>query len=204
MKPPCYNGDETLHGDITKLALFVAGVLFAIFGIAGCYTLDASEPIKHVGPAECYPDPAKTPGCIMPQATEEAVSQPGYSKTVRHVSNLLKWQVFILYGFAAPGEAMDLKRLHELERQFEIDHFISLELGGSNDIKNLWPEPYAAPVMESQTLGARQKDVVETELHRRIKKGQLTLTDAQRIILTDWVRAYFEIKSGKPLTIPSS
>ncbi len=25
----------------------------------------------------------------------------------------------------------------------EVDHLVSLELGGSNDIRNLWPEPSA-------------------------------------------------------------
>lgn len=162
--------------------------------------LVAAPPVKHDGPAACYPDPTKTPGCVMPHVTAEQVTETGYTENARHVSKLLKWQVFILYGFAAPGEPLDLKRLHELEMQFEIDHFVSLELGGSNDIKNLWPQAYAAPVVSMQTMGARQKDVVETELHRRIKKGQITLKQAQDIILTDWVRAYFEIKTKKPLT----
>jgi len=201
MKPPRY--EEPIFETFTLLrwALLVLSIT-ACAALAGCPKLGASEPIKHVGPAACYPDPTKTPGCIIPQVTAEQVTTTGYTETARHVSKQLKWRVFILYGFAAVGEPLDAQRMRDLEHQFEIDHFISLELGGSNDIKNLWPQPYAAPVVEGQTLGARQKDVVETGLHRLIKQGKLSLADAQAIIRTDWVKAYFEIKTGKPVTIP--
>ena len=42
---------------------------------------------------------------------------------------------------------------------FEVDHFIPLEIGGSNDLTNLWPEP-AAP-----TPGFHQKDQFENLEH---------------------------------------
>jgi len=88
-----------------------------------------------------------------------------------------------------------------LLKQYEIDHFISLELGGANDLKNLWPEPYEI-VVKGEKLGARQKDVVETGLHRMMKKRSLTLKQTQAIIQKDWVRAYHQMKAHQPVTVP--
>jgi hypothetical protein len=66
----------------------------------------------------------------------------------------------------------------------EVDHLISLELGGSNAIRNLWPEPYAG------RWGARTKDVLENRLHDLVCEGRLALRSAQRQEAWDWVAAY--------------
>lgn len=68
----------------------------------------------------------------------------------------------------------------------EVDHFLSLELGGTNNKdKNLWAEPY------SGKYGAREKDKVETRLHKMICAGPdaewMTLKDAQDCIEKDWI-----------------
>jgi hypothetical protein len=73
---------------------------------------------------------------------------------------------------------------------YEVDHFVSLELGGSNDIKNLWPEPYLPKP------GARQKDVVENYLHRQVCAGNMTLPDAQQAIKSDWYKIYEKIHAN--------
>jgi hypothetical protein len=70
---------------------------------------------------------------------------------------------------------------------YEIDHFIPLELGGSNDIANLWPQP-ARPAP-----GFHEKDKVETALHDEVcKTHTMTLDQAQRLIATDWLTYYNE------------
>jgi hypothetical protein len=123
-----------------------------------------------------YPDAGLTPGHVM--TTDRAtVCRVGYTKTVRSVSAAERREVFARYGIA------------EHFGDYEVDHFISLELGGSNDLANLWPEPYAGD------LGARKKDVVETSLHRRVCKGALSLAEAVKIITTDWVAEYQRIKA---------
>jgi hypothetical protein len=67
---------------------------------------------------------------------------------------------------------------------YEEDHLISLQLGGSpTDPKNLWPEPYAGN-------NARKKDVIETKLKNLICTGKIQLADAQKAIATNWVLAY--------------
>ena len=82
----------------------------------------------------------------------------------------LKRQLMLAYGYGG----LPLT-------DFELDHLISLELGGSpRDPANLWPEPWTGPA------NARQKDVVENYLHQQVCTGALSLADAQRAIATNW------------------
>ena len=120
-----------------------------------------------------FPDKDCTPGAIISSATKSAVCKSGYSKTVRNVPESEKKQVYAEYGIASrsPG-------------QYEVDHFISLELGGSNDISNLFPEP------ASPTPGFHEKDKVENYLHAQVCSGAITLLEAQTEISGNWVDVY--------------
>ncbi len=152
-------------------------------------------------PPGIYPDRKLTPG-VVAMVTQEEVLRMGYTVDARHVSDRTKWEVLMRYKLATGDyHTINQPQLSALLRQYEIDHFISLELGGANDIRNLWPEPYMVEV-KGEKLGARQKDVVETGLHRMMAKGILTLPQVQAIIRKDWVRAYHEMKMGKPITVP--
>jgi hypothetical protein len=81
-------------------------------------------------PVLAAPSYAQTPGATLP-VTVTDLAVPGYTKKVRNVPQSLKEKVYAEYGIRhhAPGE-------------YEVDHLISLELGGSNSIRNLWPESY--------------------------------------------------------------
>ena len=61
-----------------------------------------------------------------------------------------------------------------------MDHFIPLEIGGSNDIKNLWLEP-ATP-----TPGFHQKDQFENFEHGQVCNGTISAAEAQRRMVSDW------------------
>lgn len=64
---------------------------------------------------------------------------------------------------------------------FELDHLVSIELGGApRDPANLWLQPWDGP------NGARAKDIVETRLHRAVCRGQITLAAARACIAADW------------------
>ncbi len=119
------------------------------------------------------PDPACTPGAIFPDATKDKICVPGYSSSVRNVPQDEKDQVYAEYGITShePG-------------QYEVDHLVSLELGGSNDISNLWPEP-ADP-----TPGFHQKDQVENYMHDQVCNGTISLEQAQMEIATNWLNIY--------------
>ena len=77
-----------------------------------------------------------TPGAVL-DVSDTDVCTPGYSSRVRHVTAETKREVYAEYGVTvhAPGD-------------YEIDHLISLEIGGSNSIKNLWPQSYLHAAVE--------------------------------------------------------
>jgi hypothetical protein len=60
-----------------------------------------------------------------------------------------------------------------------------LALGGSNSIKNLWPEPNT-----TSPWNARVKDALEVRLHKLVCRKQVALEAAQHEIATDWTEAY--------------
>lgn len=122
---------------------------------------------------QSLPDSTCTPGAIL--TTDPSVfCVSGYTQTVRNVSDSVRRQVFAEYGID-----------YSLHGNYEVDHLISLELGGSNDISNLWPEPYYV------TDGARTKDKLENYLHSQVCSGAMAAQEAQREISSDWVK-YFQ------------
>ncbi len=75
---------------------------------------------------------------------------------------------------------------------YELDHVISIELGGALlDRNNLWLEPYTNPG------GAREKDVVETYLKNQVCARKTTLKQAQYDIVHNWYQIYLMLK-GRP------
>jgi len=137
--------------------------------------------VEKASPADSYPDPALTPGAVFPNVTEKEVCRPGYASGARRVSSKEKREVFRRYGKEKPKDP----------QSYEVDHFISLGLGGSNDIANLWPEP-AGP-----KPGFREKDRVENYLHSEVCAGRITLKEAQERIKEDWYKVYLEIQKKK-------
>jgi hypothetical protein len=137
------------------------------------------------------PDPALTPGDVLTTDTT-VVCQPGYTATVRDVPQSLKNQVYRQYGIT-----------QREPREYEVDHLISLELGGSNSIRNLWPQSY-----RTQPLNALVKDRLENRLHALVCAGKLSLPAAQQAIATDWIAAYKQyvgpLPQGSPAEPPGS
>jgi hypothetical protein len=119
------------------------------------------------------PDSACTPGAIFANATVQEICTPGYSSSVRNVPFSEKDQAYAEYGIHS-----------HYAGQYEVDHLVPLELGGSNDIANLWPEA------ASPTPGFHQKDEVENYLHDQVCSGAMSLKDAQIEIATNWLAVY--------------
>ncbi len=115
------------------------------------------------------PDKDCTPGQVFDEVTKEQICVPGYSKSVRNVPEKEKNEVYTEYNITS-----------HVTGEYEVDHLISLELGGSNDLANLWPEP-AEP-----SPGFHEKDKVENYLHKQVCSGQISLTDSQIKIATNW------------------
>jgi len=130
-------------------------------------------------PAVDIPNLGLTPGVTYDVGVSE-ICVSGYASSVRNVPDSEKAQVYARYQVAW------------VPYKHEVDHLISLELGGSNAIKNLWPEPY------SGRWGARTKDVLENRLHDIVCAGHLSLRSAQQQEASNWVAAYRRYVGGAP------
>jgi hypothetical protein len=132
-------------------------------------------------PAADFPRHALTPGVAL-SVTRARICVSGYARGARDVSDAEKADVYARYDVVWVPYA------------HEVDHLISLELGGSNAIRNLWPEPYAG------RWGARTKDVLENRLHDLVCEGRLALASAQRQEARDWAAAYRRYVGSLPPT----
>jgi hypothetical protein len=111
-------------------------------------------------------DPTRTPGVLNPNVTQanirSTICRHGWTETIRpptSYTNELKAKQMRQYG--ETGSLSD----------YQEDHLISLELGGSpTDPRNLWPEPYPR---------ASDVDKIENELNAEVCSGELTLAQAQ-------------------------
>jgi len=144
--------------------------LISLFCLTCLITTSASA--QNASPP-IVPDPTKTPGDVL-EVTKSDICVPGYSKKVRNVPESVKKQAYAEYGIAS----------HK-PKEYEVDHLISLELGGSNALKNLWPQSY-----ETSPYNAHVKDKLENKLHQMVCKGEIDLKMAQHAIATDWIGAY--------------
>ncbi len=118
------------------------------------------------------PDAACTPGTRYAHATRSVICTPGYAERVRNVTRASRDAVYGAYGIVTAFDGTN----------GELDHLVSLELGGTNARANLWPQAAGA--------GAGRKDRLENALHQEVCAGTLGLRRAQRLIAGDWVAAY--------------
>lgn len=141
----------------------------------------------HSGPA-LLPDSDATPGAVRTLSRVE-VCDGGSTKQFRHTTEKMKEAVYAEYGvdkhYPLPGAGSGTFKAP----LYEIDHLVSLELGGADEVENLWPQPYY------QHPGAREKDSVENWLHREVCAGRMDLQEAQRSIATDWYALYLKMNA---------
>lgn len=177
----------------TFLAVLVA-VVVAATGTAhagagtGVRVLPASSHVTGHYPAACHtrgklPDSACTPGAASSAVTQAnihgTVCVRGYTATIRppqSETGPVKRTAMRAYGEVATSAGTT-----------ELDHLVPLELGGSNDVSNLWPQPSDIP-----GAGFRNtKDDVENRLRAALcaPGSTLRLTDVQSWIASDWTTA---------------
>ena len=121
------------------------------------------------------PDPRCTPGSIDPDVTQadirSTICKKGWTGTVRPPESQTER---FKYNVAYPAYGTP-----RAERT-ELDHLVPLELGGSNDATNLWPEYPPTP---------NPKDTVENAMNAAVCEGRVSLTAAQDAIAAGWLTA---------------
>jgi uncharacterized protein YwgA len=76
-------------------------------------------------------------------------------------------------------------------KAYQIDKYIPYSLGGSDNIKNLWPQG------ETPAPGYKEKDIAEKYLYDLMCNKTINITTAQERIKTDWVKVYQEAITKK-------
>jgi hypothetical protein len=146
----------------------LAAAACAVIGVGLAWALWASR----TSPSPATPDPRLTPGVTVAASSAEVCNAP--SPKNKAVPAALERRVFEEYGIrSAQG------------RTYEVDYLITPALGGADDIRNLWPEPYTQTVWNAQV-----KDALEDYLHDMVCDGRLDLSTAQREIAGNWIAAY--------------
>lgn len=130
------------------------------------------------------PDRRCSPGAYYTQLTKAVICSPSFRmSTISNVRESEKFRVEREYGMTP----------RRYGRTLEIDHIVSLELGGSNDIANLFPQSYAGG------YGYPAKDRLERKLHTMVCSGAITLRASQRGIATNWRALYAKVFGKKAI-----
>jgi Putative zinc-finger len=156
----------------------VAALLFAAIVAVGYHFWPPAPSFQRVA----LPEPSLTPGAVATVNREQVcrsawLENPGVPLPLQH-------KVFAEYGIPRPEP-----------QAYEVDYLITPALGGADDIRNLWPQPYSATAWN-----AHVKDALEDRLRELVCSGQLDLATAQRDISSDWIAAYRKyFHTDKPL-----
>jgi hypothetical protein len=171
-----------------KSAILVASAALA----SSAFSVAVTPIVAHAAAGDCSqsylpePDPSCTPGVLNSDVTQSTIDSTicvsGWTSTIRpstSYTNKLKTQGIIDYGYTDTSLS-----------DYEEDHFVPLELGGSpTDPGNLWPEPHTGIAGVTSSTGSASKDSVENALKKAVCAGTVTLTDAQNALISDWTTA---------------
>ena len=121
------------------------------------------------------PDRQCSPGAYYSALTKKRICAADFrTDPIRLVPQSEKFDVEREYGMP----------VMKYGKTLEIDHIVSLELGGSNDIANLFPEK------RDVSPGYKVKDKLENKLHDLVCDGTMTLSTVRRRIASDWQALY--------------
>lgn len=157
------------------------GALLAVLlTLIACVSLKAQSKAsyRHHGPAALN-DLTTTPGLVRTTDVKQ-ICQGGSTKQFRKTTEAMKSQVYKAYGVT--------RNKGICRGGCEVDHLVSLEIGGADDVKNLWPQP------SQPKPGFHEKDKLENWLHRQICAGKMPPEEAQSAIAADWYALY--LKAG--------
>lgn len=171
----------------------------AISGASTSATTKSTPPID-VGKTVLLAPRTKTSGCKLSALPDRRCSPGAYSSKltkavicsstfrtgpIRNVPDSEKHQVEVEYGLTPKPYGSTL----------EIDHIVSLELGGSNDAANLFPEE---ATFANNAPGFHLKDKLENAAHKAVCAGTISLRSAQQQIASNWELLYKKLFGVTP------
>jgi hypothetical protein len=130
------------------------------------------------------PDPACTPGAINPTVNLSILKGGKFKTSCERdaaTTSKKKQTTYGTYVIKKPAQNTGQKQ------SCELDHLVSLELGGADTLDNIWPQCGPAGVKLTMRY-FKVKDGVENYLAAKVKAGDISLKDAQRGIATDWTQ----------------
>jgi len=130
------------------------------------------------------PDPACTPGAINPHVTVAVLKSRSFNTHCTRdqaTTSREKSRAYGYYGIPHPRDNTGR------DQTCELDHLVSLELGGADTLDNIWPQCGPDDVALRQRY-FKQKDKVENYLARQVEKGKMSLEEAQRGVASDWTQ----------------
>jgi hypothetical protein len=158
-------------GGATALLIFLVFTL-RFFPIPAIPSPSAAISFLRFAP-RIEPKPNLTPGATRSIATLDLCS--GTKETESDaIPTVIQKTVLQEYGLTNARPA-----------DYELDYLVTPELGGTTDIRNIWPQPYRLT-----EWNAHVKDALENLLHNKVCSGEIDLTTAQHDIATDWISAY--------------
>lgn len=152
-------------------------ILVLIFVLTFCPLLKSQvvfrgNPYGHHG-AWLLPNKKMTPGVIRTTSAAEICDKKFRTKPFRKTTEAMKKEVCKEYG------ATDCPNIHK----GEIDHLVPLELGGMDDVKNLWWQPAPQFHVKDSLENAAKKAACRS-------KDPIPLTQLQKMMQDDWVTEY--------------
>jgi hypothetical protein len=143
-----------------------AGGVF--FTVLGAVFMIFQATVNAEGPK---PKSGLTPGETRPITIAEICRRP-QAEVISNIPEETRRRVFAEYGINGHSGS------------FEVDYLITPDLGGTESMRNLWPQPY------SVRWNAHVKDRLEERLHELVCSGKLDLSTAQHDIAVNWIDAY--------------
>ncbi|HEX4321748.1 MAG TPA: zf-HC2 domain-containing protein [Acidobacteriaceae bacterium] len=170
-----------------RYARSVAYAFALILLVAGGFTFLRHQPSASSSAYNrMLPDPSFTPGATRAVALSDLCSA-GSEDVVENIPGALQQKVFQEYGVRGVPAS-----------EFEVDYLITPGLGGSGDVRNLWPQPHFNLIWNSYV-----KDQLEDHLHDMVCSRQLSLGQAQQDIASNWITAYKKyFRTAQPLANP--
>jgi hypothetical protein len=140
------------------------------------------------------PDPSCTPGGVNPTVTVDVLRDPAYRTGCTRNSGTSSAQKAGTYGwYKIPHPSNNTGA----NQTCELDHLISLELGGADTLDNIWPQCGPSGVALAKRY-FKQKDLVENYLAAQVKAGKIDLAEAQNGIAEDWTQYLDASKHAAP------